>query len=495
MRVEKIIEELSFTHVASAAHGVDVKGLAYDSRQVKPGYMFVAIPGRRQDGMTFIDDALQRGAVAVVGEETVALRHVPYVRVPDARRALADAACTFYGNPSADLTLFGVTGTNGKTTTTFMLRSLLTSAGSRPGLISTVHYEIGQRVIPANRTTPEAPDLQAMLQQMQRVGCRQVVMEVSSHALDQQRVRGIDFDVAIYTNLTRDHLDYHGSMENYFEAKRNLFRSLGHGGKKATAVINLDETWGRKLVEDVVGGPADCVTYGTQPGADVVAEDIVLNRAGSLCTVRTPWGSVSLQLTQLGRFNIHNALAALTACASRGMPLDTAAQALEKIEGVPGRLECVAPDHPFNVFVDYAHTDDALNNVLQILREITPGRIWVVFGCGGDRDRSKRPAMGAVAEAWGDHTWITADNPRSEDPAAIAGEIAGGFGDPAGYTVILDRAEAIQAAIQRAGAGDAVLIAGKGHENFQEFGNTVIPFDDVEVARAALGIQRERSEP
>lgn len=470
-----------------AAVQTEIKQIAYDSRQVRPGCLFFAVPGQRQDGFYFIDDALKRGAAAVVGEQPLALRHVPYFRVPNVRQAMGTIACAFFGNPSSALEVFGVTGTNGKTTTAFMIRSLLAAQGRHPGLISTVRYELGERLIPANRTTPESIDLQAMLQQIDRADCDSVAMEVSSHALDQHRVEGIDFDVAVFTNLSRDHLDYHGTMESYFAAKRRLFEMLGTGRKAAIAIVNKDDAYADDLLCTVRAGQADCVTYGTHPQADVRAEKVVLSAQGSSCVVHTPWGTVPLQLPQLGRFNIANALAALAACAAKGMPVDALAAALAEAPAVPGRLERVsAPATPFNVFVDYAHTDAALANVLDVVQQITPGRIWVVFGCGGDRDREKRPLMGAAAAKHAHHTFITTDNPRSEDPAQIAADIVAGFPMPGACTQVPDREAAIRAAITAAAPGDTVLIAGKGHENYQEFAHTVIPFDDAEVARKIL---------
>lgn len=486
MRLEHIAIRLGVTSKATSWMDTEIKGLAYDSRQVKPGFLFIAIPGQRQDGVHFIDDALKRGASAVVGEGALALRHVPYLRVPNARHALADIACMFFGNPSSALAVYGVTGTNGKTTTAFMIRALLAGQGRRPGLISTVRYEIGQRNIPANRTTPEAPDLQAMLQKMDRAGCDSVAMEVSSHALDQERVRGIDYDVAVFTNLTRDHLDYHASMDEYFAAKCRLFTELGQGPKEAVAIVNLDDPRGADLVRIVGEGPAVCLTYGMQPGADVVAEHVRLDARGSRCTVKTPWGDAPLRLKQLGRFNVSNALAAIAACGAGGMPVEELTSTLADMADVPGRLESLTPQHPFNVFVDYAHTDDALQNVLVVLREITRGRIRLVFGCGGDRDRSKRPAMGRVAQQYADYTVITSDNPRSEEPETIAKSIAAGFTHRSAYTIELDREAAIRQAVYAAKPGDTVLVAGKGHEHYQEFAHTIIPFDDGEMVRKAL---------
>ncbi len=466
----------------------EIKGLAYDSRQVQPGFCFVAIPGRRHDGQAFVAEAVKRGAALIIGEEDGVTSRVPYLAVPDARLALAYLAAAFYQNPSADLTVLGVTGTNGKTTTTFMLQAMARALDKRTGLIGTVRYEIGDRVIPAGRTTPEAPDIQRLLREIKRAGADHAVLEVSSHALDQQRVKGVAFDVAIFTNLTRDHLDYHGDMEAYFTAKRRFFTDYGDSGKPTAAVINVDDPYGQRLIEEwrQTDDHASGWTYGLAPAADVRAADISCTATGSQCVVTTPWGEVPLRLNQMGRYNVYNALAALTAGGALGWPLAPMAHALEQMPPVPGRLEPVAAGQPFQVFVDYAHTDDALHNVCTMLAEITPGRLWLVFGCGGDRDHGKRTPMGAVAARLAHHTFITADNPRSEAPQAIADEIIAGFEAATNYTVELDRTRAIHAAIDAAAPGDTVLIAGKGHEKYQEFAHTVVPFDDVDVARAAL---------
>lgn len=466
-----------------------LRGMAYDSRQVKPGFLFIAIPGQKQDGMHFIDDALKRGAVAVVGEAALSLRHVPYLRVRNAREAMAHIACSFFGNPATALELFAVTGTNGKTTTAFMLRTLLASQGRSPGLISTVRYEMGERIIPANRTTPEAPDLQAMLQQMDRADCDCVAMEVSSHALDQHRVLGIDFDAAIFTNLSQDHLDYHGSMERYSAAKQILFQQLGSGTKSAVAILNQDDPEVTAFANAVQSSSVQIWTYGYSAAADLRALHTEASPVGTVTQITSPWGDAELHLPLLGRFNVSNALAALCALAARGMELQPLVKALAEMPPVPGRLERVSPDdHPFQVAVDYAHTDDALRNALSVLKEVTNGRLLVVFGCGGDRDEAKRPLMGAAASEFADHAWITTDNPRSEDPAQIAETVARGFSSPDSYHILLDREAAIQAAIGEARPGDLVLIAGKGHETYQEFAHTVIPFDDAVVARRALGV-------
>jgi len=481
--IAKVVRPDTWTNVLD----LDIKGLAYDSRMVKPGYLFVAIPGRRQDGAAFIEDALKRGAAAVVGElDEWPYRHVPYMRVADARRALAEISCAYFNDPSSRMDMYGITGTNGKTTISFMVRAILRTDGQRPGLIGTIQYEMGERVIPAHRTTPEAPDLQSMLEKMERAGCDSAVMEVSSHALDQKRVWGIDYDVAIFSNLTREHLDYHGTMEEYFKAKARLFACLGVMKKEAVGVVNADDPWGQRILMQSIR--ASMYSYGLKSDADVRAIDVRLEACGSSFTVESPWGRIDLRLPMLGAFNISNALAALTACAARGVALETIKQALETMDPVPGRLQLVAggrKDAP-RVLVDYAHTDDALANALSIVRETTAGKVIVVFGCGGDRDRSKRPAMGAVAHQFADHIWITSDNPRSEDPAAIAADIEAGLPEGALYTVCLDREQAILGALRSAQQGDTVLIAGKGHENYQEFNHTIAPFDDVAVARHGL---------
>ena len=465
--------------------GREIAGIACDSRQVRPGWLFVAIPGNKMDGFAFIDDAVTRGAVAVVTEQAPpGLKDVTVIRVPNAREALARLASTFYGHPSARLRLIGVTGTNGKTTVTYMIRDILESAGLSCGLIGTVEYRLGSRVIPASRTTPDSLTLQSFLSQMVQSGCASAVMEVSSHALDQERAWGIEFDAAVFTNLTQDHLDYHKTMEAYFEAKRRLFTAIGRGGKPAAAILNLDDPYGRRLAEspDI---KARIITYGRAPEAAVRADRIRLGPSGSAFHATTPWGEADLTLRLLGGYNVSNALAAMAACGSLGISLSIVKQRLGEMRAVPGRLEQVPCKRGFQVFVDYAHTDDALLNVLQTLREITAGRLIVVFGCGGNRDRTKRPKMGAVAGRLADYSVLTSDNPRTEDPLAILDQIRAGIGQ-APHEVVPDRAEAIRRAIGLAREGDIVLIAGKGHETFQEFDNRVIPFDDREIARELL---------
>ncbi|MCX6993614.1 MAG: UDP-N-acetylmuramoyl-L-alanyl-D-glutamate--2,6-diaminopimelate ligase [Kiritimatiellaeota bacterium] len=467
----------------------DIKGLAYDSRKIKPGFMFFALPGQHQDGNHFVQDALTRGAAAVVSDQAAPVSHgsAIFIRVSDPRAAMAELAAAFYNNPSASLQVVGITGTNGKTTTAFMLRDIFTDAGRRTGLIGTVAYEIGDRTIPASRTTPESVDLQDMLAQMVHVGCRSAVMEVSSHALIQKRVGGVDFDIAVFTNLTHDHLDYHATKENYFQAKTLLFRSLNRCRKKPVAVVNLDDPYGRELVQDVPL-EADLITYATGQEAAVRAVNLQITSAGSVFDVHSPWGEAQVKLKLLGHYNVSNALAALAAAGVAGVPLARAARVVSQMMAVPGRLEEISIAGGFQVFVDYAHTEDALHNVLSTLRAITPGKLIVVFGCGGNRDCKKRPLMGAVATRLADYVLLTSDNPRKENPIEIIAQIRAGCRQSDNVEVVEDRHEAIVRALSLAEAGDVVLIAGKGHENYQEFANTVIPFDDRQVVRESLGI-------
>ncbi|WCJ58017.1 UDP-N-acetylmuramoyl-L-alanyl-D-glutamate--2,6-diaminopimelate ligase [Fontisphaera persica] len=463
-----------------------VTGIVYDSRRVTPGMVFVAVPGQNTDGHQFIPEAISRGAVAVVSERNgYPTTRVTRILVPDAREALARLAAAFYGHPSARLQVIGVTGTNGKTTVAFMVKAILEAAGCPSGLMGTVRYEIGERVIPASRTTPEAVEIQSMLAQMLRSGCRACVMEVSSHALDQKRVLGVDFDAAVFTNLTQDHLDWHGTMENYYAAKEKLF--LAHGGqKKQAAVINIDDAYGERLRQR-----SDCavkLTYGLSEAAQLRAVEVTLAANGCRFRVEGAPEPFTLRLPLIGRHNVYNALAAAGAALALHLPLAAIRQALESMPPVPGRLERVDAGQPFTVLVDYAHTDDALRNVLRTLKEITPGRLLLAFGCGGSRDKGKRPKMGRVAAELADLTFITSDNPRKESPDEIAAAIVAGYREvrDTGFTVELDRRRAIEEILRQAQPGDTVLLAGKGHETYQEFRDTVVPFDDRVHAREVL---------
>lgn len=486
MQLKQLIDELSPTRVEGRVDR-EISGIAYDSRRVTPGMVFVAIPGQNFDGHDFICAAIDRGASAVICQQNdFAPQRATKIKVSDVREALARAAAAYYDHPSAKLKMIGVTGTNGKTTVAFMVKQILETAGIKCGLMGTVRYEIGERIIPAHRTTPEALEVHEMLTQMHRAGCQACVMEVSSHALDQKRVHGVEFDVAIFTNLTRDHLDYHGTMENYFQAKKILFDSLVTSSKRGCAVINIDDSYGEQLARS--GAAEVHLTYGLAEAAKVRATQIQLESNRTNMLVDTQGYQFSLQLPLIGRHNVYNALAATGAGLALAIGVPVIRAALQTLPAVPGRLELVPSTRPFSVYVDYAHTDDALQHVLRTLREITPRRVLLTFGCGGSRDTGKRCKMGKVAAELADFTLITSDNPRKESPGTIAAQIEEGFRSvrPTGYRVELDRRSAIEEIIRMAREGDTVLIAGKGHETYQEFENTVVPFDDRVHAQEAL---------
>jgi UDP-N-acetylmuramoyl-L-alanyl-D-glutamate--2,6-diaminopimelate ligase len=479
-----------------------VTNITHDSRAVSNGAVFVAIRGRRADGATFTDEAIRRGAAAIVAETPApAGVSVPWILTPDARLALAELAGIFFGHPSEQLQVIGVTGTNGKTTSTYLLAAVFDAAGQTCGRMGTVTVRVGPQPADerdASHTTPEAPDLQRLLREMLDHGCKTCAMEVSSHALVLQRVAGLRFSAAIFTNLTRDHLDFHLDMKQYFAAKRRLFEMLPAG---APAVVNVDDPYGQELAAKL---PA-VVTYAIQKPADVRAVSIQSTLEGLAFQVeRASGGPLSIRSSLVGRPNVYNILGVVAVASALGVP-DAAIEAgLSRLEGVPGRFQLVsATTDDVRVVVDYAHTDDALKNLLETARPLTSGRLITVFGCGGDRDRSKRPLMGTVAARLSDMVVLTSDNPRSEDPNRIIDEIKLGIvqpvepGAPKRATtpllVNVDRRRAIEQAIRTAQAGDLVIVAGKGHEKYQVIGDRTIPFDDVEIAQAALQGRRRGS--
>jgi UDP-N-acetylmuramoyl-L-alanyl-D-glutamate--2,6-diaminopimelate ligase len=484
MELEQLVSELRDS-VVTGSLDRRITSLCYDSRQAAPGSLFVAIRGSVADGHSFIDQAIDRGAVAIVAEKPGLVQRATHIQVPDSRDALARLAATFYRHPSKQMRMIGVTGTNGKTTTTFLIKHLLEKAGQRTGLVGTVLYEIGERVLPAARTTPESLDLQSILAQCVDARCSNVVMEVSSHALELGRVDGINFRVAIFTNLTQDHLDFHLGMKEYFEAKTKLVAGLKTGeGKGRTAVINVDDVYGQMLVARF-GKDLPIITYGMGARADFRASNFKVELTGTSYQLDLKGKSFLVRLPLIGRFNIYNSLAALAAVQALGLDVRQAVLALARAPQVPGRLEALAARRQYQVFVDYAHTDDALLNVMKTCRDLNPNRLIVVFGCGGNRDKTKRPLMGAVADQYADFSIITSDNPRKEDPAQIIRDIEMGFKSKR-FEAIIDRREAITRAIQLAEPRDIILIAGKGHEKYQEFADRTIPFDDIEVAARAL---------
>lgn len=464
----------------------EVESIAYDSRRVQKNSLFVALRGEKSDGHQFIGQAIDRGASAVITEREEKHTRATSVVVENTRHALADLATAFYERPARRLKLAGVTGTNGKTTTTFLIKHICEKAGLRCGLIGTVRYEIGERILPAVRTTPESLDVQELLAQIVNADCRAAAMEVSSHALAQERTRGLEWDVAVFTNLTQDHLDFHGTMESYFESKVKLFTGLAEQKtkKKAVAVINADDRYGEFLISRIEK-KTRIVTYGMGVRADFRASNYRMEFGGTSYQLDAHGKSYLVRVPLIGRFNVANSMAALAAANSLGLNLREAILSLGKSPQVPGRLEAVPAKRQFQIFVDYAHTDDALSNVLKTLRELEPRRLIVVFGCGGDRDRQKRRLMARVADQNSDYSIITSDNPRKENPDAIIAEVEKGFRSDR-YEKIPDRAEAIARAIALAQPRDIVLIAGKGHETYQEFADHTVPFDDAQVARHAL---------
>ena len=473
----------------AALPGVEVHGLAYDSRQVKPGDVFLALKGLNAAGTDFAADAIRRGAVAVVADRAAdAEPAVPWVVVPDARAAMAALSAEFYGHPSRSMQVVGITGTNGKTTTAYLLRAVFESAGKKCGLLGTVTYSVGDAELPASRTTPEAPDVQRMFRQMVDAGCQACVMEVSSHALALRRVDETAFAAAVFTNLTRDHLDYHGDMESYFTAKRRLFDMLP---PSAPGVINLDDPRGESLRKTV----STPVTYAINKQADVTPGPLTLTFEGLEFDARTPRGPVHVRSRLVGRPNVSNILATIAVATALDVPAAAIERGLASLGGVPGRFELVSSSKDdVTVVIDYAHTDDALKNLLETARPLAPRRVITVFGCGGDRDRTKRPLMGAVAARLSDVVVMTSDNPRSEDPVRIIEEIKRGIPPASDRTAatfaIVDRKEAIQFAIKKAEPGDLVLLAGKGHEQSQTIGSRELPFDEAAIAREALERRR-----
>ena len=479
---------------------VEITGIAYDSRRVRRGDLFFALPGLKADGRAFVHQAFDNGAAAAVvaGPATGAAAGAPagatLVEVAVPRVALAQAANRFFGHPARELKVVGVTGTNGKTTTTWLMHAVFAAAGVPAGVIGTTGVRFGDRSRPSAFTTPEAPELFGVLRKMAQRGLRGVALELSSHALHQRRCYGLELDVAVFTNLSHDHLDYHETVERYLDAKLMLFdgRNARAGARRGTAVINADDPAFPAVREAAQRGGLGLSTYGASAAADLGIAGIEPHAGGLRLVLRDGAREVRVALPLLGRYNAWNAAAAYAAARALGIAPEEAARGLAGTTGVPGRLERVDPGQPFAVVVDYAHTPDALARALAAMREHFARRVLLVFGCGGDRDRAKRPVMGKLAAEAADLAWITNDNPRGEDPAAIAAEIQGG--DPHGrLRVELDRRAAIAAALGAAHDGDVVLVAGKGHEATQTIGERVLPFDDREVARELFRARGSRA--
>lgn len=465
-----------------------IAGLDYDSRRVKPGWCFVAMRGETTDGNQYIDTALQAGASAIVSDSQPPRSDIPWAQVQHGRRALARLSANFYGRPAEKLFITGITGTNGKTTTSFLLNAMLRSGGRKTALLGTVEYRINDEILPAPHTTPEALELNQFFARALEAGCTEVVMEVSSHALEQQRVYGVPFDVAVFTNLTRDHLDYHGTMEEYFASKSILFKGLGTEPPRV-AIINIEDDYGKRLIK--LCRKQKVVTYGMDSG-DFHAKNLSIESNGSRFDLVTPDGEYPVWSLLLGRVNVFNLVAAAAAAFERKVEGRAIVEAADRLQRVAGRFERVDVGQPFSVIVDYAHTDDALRNLTAVARDFLAqrggsGRVITVFGCGGDRDRSKRPLMGEAAGAGSDFVILTSDNPRSENPLDIMNDAMPGLQrSGASYSLEPDRRKAIALAIHEAQAGDVVLIAGKGHEKVQVTNTGSVPFDDIEEARAIL---------
>jgi UDP-N-acetylmuramoyl-L-alanyl-D-glutamate--2,6-diaminopimelate ligase len=501
-RVGSLVSVEPAAPIAPTAARRQVTGVEYDSRQVATGSVFVALKGQRADGTTFAQQAVVKGALAIVSESDPPAGWTgTWLKVADARLALAALAATFYGHPSDDLLVVGITGTNGKTTTSYITAAILDEAGVRCGRIGTVTYDVGTEERDAPRTTPEASDVQQLMREMVANGCGACAAEVSSHALVLKRVDFVRFAVGVFTNLTRDHLDFHGDMASYFAAKRRLFELLPSG---AAGVVNIDDPYGMELAASLTRK----LSYGIDQPADVNPGPLDLSLAGTRFEVRTPRGAFEVSSALPGRPNVYNILAAVSVGIALDLPQRAIQQGVRRVAHVPGRFQVVSePTDDIVVVVDYAHTDDALKNVLETVRPLAKGRLITVFGSGGDRDRTKRPLMGAVAARLSDLVVLTSDNPRSEDPAQIIEEIKRGIVPPSDrpamhqgqvlppirvtpYLTLVDREAAIDRAIREANPGDVVLLAGKGHEKYQVIGERSLPFDDVAVARAALARRR-----
>ncbi len=462
-----------------SARDLEIADLAYDNRAVKPGTLFFCVPGFTRDGHDFAPEAVARGAVALVVQRHLPTVDVPQVEVQSVRAAMAPAAAAFYGDPTKTLQIAGITGTNGKTTTAFLIRSLLEKAGRQTGLLGTVKSVVGGVEREVQRTTPEAIDLQRTFAEMLGSGDTACAIEVSSHALELHRADAIHFASAIFTNLTQDHLDFHPTMEAYFAAKRKLFTE----SRPAVSLVNVDDPYGARLAAELT----DAWTFALDTPADYRASHVTTGLTGSRFRVSTPEGEIELSSPLRGRFNVYNVLGAFAAARALGVSAECSQAAVATAEQVPGRFETVDEGQPFAVIVDYAHTPDSLENVLHAARKLTKQRIHVVFGAGGDRDRTKRPLMGEIAARLADRAIVTSDNPRSEDPEAIIAEVLAGIGTGRSVEHDADRRRAIALAMERADPGDVVVIAGKGHEQGQEFADGIkLPFDDVTVAREIL---------
>ena len=500
MKLKKIIDSLNGIIKVEGRTSLEITGIACDSKAVKQGYLFAALKGSKVNGADFIDDAIARGAYAIVldaDNKGIFRKGDTFIYVRDSMKALADVSKAYFGDLSGKMRLTGVTGTNGKTTITYLIESIFKAKGWQTGVIGTINYRFGQRAIPAVNTTPGVLDLYYLLSSMYKEKIKNCIIEVSSHSLEQGRVQTLQFDAAIFTNLTREHLDFHENMDDYLKAKLKLFEKIKKGG---FAIINIDHPTAEKIIEKVkTEGKAKVITYGIDHKADITAVNInlscnglkfqlgVAERAPYPCGMGRSSAPIEIESNLIGRHNVYNILGAAGASLASGISLEDIKKGIEALKGLPGRLESIRCGQNFSVYVDYAHTEDGLENVLKSLRELKPARLISVFGCGGNRDRTKRPAMGRISTELSDVVVVTSDNPRGEEPMDIINEIIKGIGpEKNNYTVEIDRFNAIKKALSNAEEGDIVLVAGKGHETYQVFKNTTLPFDDREVIKCIL---------
>jgi len=483
MRLKSLIKELEYKRLENVTD-CEIKGISCNSENIRPGYLFVAIAGCRHDGHSFVKEAIARGAVALILEKNLPLKEKPAkILVSDSQTALAAVCARFFGHPAGKLKVIGVTGTNGKTTVSYLIEKILNCAGYPSGIIGTVSYRVGRNERPAVNTTPQADLLQSLLQEIVLSKSKYAIIEVSSHALTQRRVEGVSFSSALFTNLTPEHLDYHKSLSRYFSCKASLFEGLS---ASSLAIVNTDDPYGRKLVKRI---NSRLLTFGIASPAQIQAKDIALTLKQSRFKAVTPKGTIEITSPLIGRHNVYNILAAISAAFAENIDFAHIASGVGELNAVCGRLERVDCGQAFELFIDYAHTEDALEKILQALRQVSKNRIILVFGCGGDRDKAKRPAMGKVATELSDVAIITSDNPRSEEPERIISDILKGVDKKKdNYQVVLDRFEAIGRAVSLAGAADTVVIAGKGHETVQIFADRTIHFNDREAVEKVLDV-------
>ncbi|WP_243355967.1 UDP-N-acetylmuramoyl-L-alanyl-D-glutamate--2,6-diaminopimelate ligase [Bacillus litorisediminis] len=484
MKLQQLIEHLHIPNLQELPN-IEIKSIEQNHQLVQEGSLFICIKGLRFDGHDFANQVVENGAKAILAERPLDVK-VPVIVVKDTKRAMAVIADAFYQHPSSELQLIGITGTNGKTSTSHYVESIMKYCGKKTGLIGTMYRKVGETILPTQNTTPDSLSLQQTFYTMKNEEVEVCAMEVSSHALKEGRVYGVDFDIAVFTNLTQDHLDYHGTMEEYRFTKGLLFAQLGNKydvKRPKYALLNSDEA-ATEYYKTVT--PAFIYTYGIEHEADFMAKDITTNHNGTQFLFASPYGEKQVQIPLVGLFSVYNVLAAASSCLLAGAPFAKVCEAIEKLEGVPGRFELVSGPQDFTIIVDYAHTPDSLENVLETIQQFKQREVWVVVGCGGDRDRTKRPIMAKIACELSEHAIFTSDNPRSEDPAAIIDDMVEGVKDYTNYQVIIDREEAINYAVRHAKKDDVILIAGKGHETYQIIGEAVNDFDDREVARKAV---------